>query len=262
MSTSARRALHILETVAAADQPIGVSAIGRQLDMPPGTAFRGLDALERAGYLMRYQASSKYVLGGAVSALRQNLFARFAIRDVGLPYLRQLAFACGETAALTVRIGWYGLRIAAAPGRNEVTSSPPLGDIRLLGDSGAGRAILAGLGDDDIARCRGFTLRHGRAWPAAHDADLAAIRARGFAVEPTAFAKGRAALACPIAAEGRAVAAIAIEGPVLDLTRPDFHDDLPQWRAIVVGVERLGRAHPALFAGPFDHLDCDGIVMG
>ena len=81
------------------------------------------------------------MLGKTVGALRQNLFARFAIRDICMPYLRQLAFASGETASLTVRLGWYGVRIAAAPGTNEVTSSPPLGAVRLLDEGCASRAI-------------------------------------------------------------------------------------------------------------------------
>src|SRR5258708_34540901 len=97
MSSSARRALTILETVGAAGRRQGVTEIARALDLAPGTVFRGLDALERAGYVGRYQASSRYVLGGAVNRLRRSLFARFHIPDVCLPYLQQLALPSGET---------------------------------------------------------------------------------------------------------------------------------------------------------------------
>ena len=142
MSSSAGRALRILEAIGAAERPLGATEVGRALRISPATAFRGLDALERAGYAARYQASAKFVLGKSSAALRQNLLARFPVREVSVPYLRQLAFASGETAALTVRLGWHGLRIAAAPGTNEVTSSPPLGAVRPLADSLAGRAIL------------------------------------------------------------------------------------------------------------------------
>ncbi len=143
MSSSAGRALRILETVGAAERPLGPTEIGQSLGISAGTAFRGLDALERAGYLARFRASPKFVLGKSVAALRQTLLARFPIRDVTAPYLRQLAFACGETVSLTVRLGWHGLRIATAPGSNEVTSAPPLGAVRPLADGCAGRAILA-----------------------------------------------------------------------------------------------------------------------
>ena len=248
MSSSAGRALRILETVGAAERPLGATEIGRALGISAGTVFRGLDALERAGYLARFQASPKFVLGKGVAALRQNLLARFPIRDVCAPYLRQLAFASGETASLTVRLGWHGLRIAAAPGTNEVTSAPPLGAVRPLGEGCAGRAILAFL---PSAAPEAKRLAR----------ELAAIRRRGFATEETAFARGRAALAFPLRRDGHAIAAIAIDGPVVDFARPAAHDDLPRWREIVHSVERLAQARPALFAGPFDHLDPDDIVL-
>ena len=248
MSTSAGRALRILETVGAAERPLGPTEIGQALGISAGTAFRGLDALERAGYLARFQASPKFVLGKSVAALRQSLLARFPIRDVTAPYLRQLAFASGETVSLTVRLGWYGLRIATAAGTNEVTSAPPLGAVRPLAEGFAGRAILAHV-PADAPDAQGLARA------------LAEVRTRGFATEETAFARGRAAIAFPLRRDGQAIAAIAIEGPVVDLGDPVAHDDLPRWREIVHAVERLAQARPALFAGPFDHLDADDIVL-
>src|SRR5215470_16878024 len=127
MMSSAGRALRILETVGAAERPLGPTEIGQALGISAGTAFRGLDALERAGYLARFQASPKFVLGKSVAALRQSLLARFPIRDVTAPYLRQLAFASGETCSLTVRLGWQALRIAAVlrPRRRRSRAAAP-----------------------------------------------------------------------------------------------------------------------------------------
>src|SRR5262249_39524895 len=207
MMSSAGRALRILERVGAAERPLGPTEIGQALGFSAGTAFRGLDALERAGYLARFQASPKFVLGKSVAALRQSLLARFPIRDVSAPYLRQLAFASGETASLTVRLGWHGLRIATAAGTNERTRPAPPGAGRPLAEGLPGRTIRAWLPADAPG-----------AKPLARV--LAEIRARGFATEETAFARGRAAVAFPIRRDGQAIAAIAIEGPVVDLADP------------------------------------------
>jgi IclR family acetate operon transcriptional repressor len=261
MSSSARRALRILETVGKADRPLGVTEIGRRLDVTAGTVFRGLDALERGGYVARYQSSARYVLGATVSRLRQSIFARFPIREICLPYLRQLAFASGETTSLTVPLGWYGLRLAAAPGTNEVTTSPSLGEVRPLAASGAGKAILA---FQAAARSTGYTAwahRHGGRAPDTLEAELRAIRRRGFMVEETVFASGRASLAVPVRQGERAVAAIAIEGPVLSLDHAGLHDDIERWIEIVRTIEALARARPSLFENPFDHLDPDEIVL-
>ena len=264
MSSSARRALRILETVGAAAVPLGVTEIARRLDLPPGTVFRGLDALERTGYVARYQSSSRHVLGATVARLRQSLFAGFHIREVCLPYLRQLAFASGETTSLTVPIGWYAVRIAAAPGTNEVTSSPPLGEVQPLYRSAAGKGLLAFDALDAVPRLMGWARRQKLRppLPGALVAELDEIRERGFAVERTEFAAGHAALAVPVRDGARAIAAIAVEGPVLDLARPDYHDDLARWRDIVRAIEGLVRARPALFRNPFQHLDPDAIVLG
>lgn len=262
MSSSTRRALRVLETVGQSERPLGVTEIGRRLEVAAGTAFRGLDALERCGYVGRYQASSRYVSGTAVSRLRQSLFARFRLRDICLPYLHQLAFATGETASLTVPLGWYGVRIAAAPGVNEVTSSPPLGEVRTLAEGGASKAILAFLPDERVARFISWAKQHGdpAATPGALDEELRAIRARGFAIEATPFAAGRAALALPVRGPDGVVASIAIEGPVLDAAAP-VHVELSRWLEIVGAVEDIVRARPVLFANPFDHLDPDTIVI-
>jgi DNA-binding IclR family transcriptional regulator len=263
MSSSARRALRILQTLGSGDRPLGVTEIARRLGIPAGTVFRGLDALERAGYVARYQASSRYVLGGAVAQLRQHLLAHFPMRDICMPYLRQLAFASGETTSLSVPVGWYAVRIAAAPGTNEVTSSAPLGQVRTLATDAAGRAILAFLPRAKAMSFATWAARHGHRSPVLSTlaAELRAIRERGFAVEETAFARGHAALAMPICDADRAIAAISVEGPVLDLGDPAYHTDLARWIDIVRPFEHLIRARPMLFANPFDHLDPDGIVL-
>jgi DNA-binding IclR family transcriptional regulator len=263
MSSSARRALRILETIGRAERPLGVTEIGRRLAIPPGTAFRGLDALERGGFVGRFQASPRYVLGPTIDRLRQSLFARFPIREACMPYLRQLAFASGETTSLTVAIGWYGVRIAAAPGANEVTSSPPLGAVRPLAQGAAGRAILASMPQGSAAGITEWAEKRGLGTADAREleAELMSIRQRGFAVEPTAFAPGRAGVALPVRADHHAIAAITIEGPVLDLANPRYHDDLDRWTEIVRTLQNLARAHPRLFENPFDHLDRDAIVL-
>ena len=123
MSSSAKRALRILEFFGHADHPLGVTEIARALSLSPGTVFRGIDALHRADLVSRYQSSSRYVLGHNAERLRQSVFARFRIRELALPYLHQLASVSGDTASLHVRLGWYSVRIASAPGTAEVTNA-------------------------------------------------------------------------------------------------------------------------------------------
>src|SRR3954470_19306676 len=167
MSSSAKRALRILEFVSGSDHPLGVTEIARSLCLAPATVFRSLDALSRADLISRYQSSSRYVRGGAADRLCQSLIARFRIRELSMPYLRQLASMSGESTSLHVRLGWYSVRIASAPGMGEVTNTSLVGEGCVLGGSYAGRAILAFLSDVEIARYRAWIQAHDMVWPEA-----------------------------------------------------------------------------------------------
>jgi DNA-binding IclR family transcriptional regulator len=258
MSSSAKRALRILETVGAAENPAGVSEVARALSLSPGTVFRSLDALGKAGLVTRYQASARYVLGPAAERLRHSLIACFRMRDVCLPYLRQLASVSGETTSLHVRLGWYGVRIASVPGTGEVTNSPPLGEAHPLGDRYSGEAILAFLSENDIAHYRVWAAKHGVRW-SEKQRELGAIRSQGFAAGETGFGDGMA-VALPVRDGDAALAGIAIEGPVFNPQSPV--SGVSGWSEIVGHVEALARAQPQLFQNPFAHLDPDTIALG
>jgi DNA-binding IclR family transcriptional regulator len=255
MISSARRTMTVLETIARAGGAIGVTDIARHLGLQPGTVFRSLAALEQAGYIVRFQSSSRYVLGPAVNQLRQSLLARFKLRDVSLPYLRQLAFATGETVSLNMMVGWYSLRIGAAAGTNDVTSSPPIGEVHELDRTCAGQAMLAFLPEDRLQGYQQWAsgLR-GNAATRLLTKELRAARARGFSVEVAPFPPNRASIAFPIHGEAGPIAAIAIEGPVLQFDQPHTQSNTDQWTIIVRSLQQVVDGAPSEFAGPFRHI--------
>jgi IclR family acetate operon transcriptional repressor len=253
MSSSARRALKILATVGEAGRPMGVTEIARTLGIAPGTAFRGLDALQGAGLLTRDRSAPRYALGPAALGLRQTLLSLFRIRDVCLSYLRQLASASGETSSLHVRIGWCAARIATAPGTAEVTSGAILSGVQPLSACIAGRAILAHLGRNQIERYRAWASGRGIVISTGRERELAAIRARGFA---SGSAPDLGSMAFPIRKSDQAFAAVAIEGSGVAAA-----SSLPEWRDIARAIEALVRANPDLSHQPFEHIDPDAIAL-
>ena len=261
MSSSAKRALRILELVSDADHPRGVTEIARVLSLAPATVFRSLDALSRADLVSRYQSSSRYVLGAAADRLCQSLIARFRIRELSLPYLRQLASVSGESASLHVRLGWYSVRIASVPGMAEVTNAPPVGDTRILGDTYAGKAILAFLSKDEVARYRAWVAAQEMSGSEKKIRDLRSIRKRGVALGTAERAETGMPVAFPIRVRGCAIAALSIDGPVLDEAPDRGSGPLSDWLLIVAHLESLAHAQPALFENPFAHIDPDNIVL-
>ena len=257
MISSALRALLILEQVGHSPEPIGVTDIARNLGVAPGTVFRGLDALESAGYVERFQSSARFTLGPVVNSLRQSLLSRFELRDLSLPYLRQLAFATGETVSITMRVGWYGLRLAAAQGVTDVTSSSPIGEVRKLDRSCAGRAILAHMTEEQLSSYLAWVLK---ANPADESTTLLRdvirdSRERGFAIEIESHAPDRAGAAFALRGRMGPIAAITIEGPVLHVDRAGYHSQLNKWTSIVKLLQKAIDSRSGFYDGPFAHLD-------
>jgi len=232
MSSSAARTLGVLNHVAQSERPIGVTEIARSLSLSPASVFRSLDALLRAGLISRYRESSRYVSGPTAERLRRSVVARFRLREICLPYLRQLASISGDAVSLYMRVGWYAARICSVPGTSELTSLPLVRHPAPLGETAAGKAILAHLPKAQAAAYRKWaaSLTKGRSEPKA--------------------------IAFPLRAQERAVAAISIE-----TSAPMTPEQLNGCSQVVANIEALAAAQPMLFGGLFDHLDPDLIVF-
>jgi IclR family acetate operon transcriptional repressor len=253
MSSSARRALKVLVEIGAAERPLGVTEIARRLRLAPGTVFRSLDALQKSGYTARYQSSARYVLGPSALGLRQTVFTQFALRDVALPYLRQLASATGESAALIMGLGWYGIRVAIARGSNEITSAAQLGPVGPLARHYGTRPLLSFSSEADLVRYQSWERRERQLPPFPNlTALLRDIRDQGFAREDG----NRAGIAVPVYVGDTVLASLALEGPVAG---DDNARTLLQEAA--AAIAQVVAARPAAFAHPFAHLDPDSVQL-
>jgi len=236
MSSSAARALRVLDEIAAADRPLGVTEIAQALSQPAGTVFRSLDALSRAGLVTRYRASSRYIPGPMAERLHRSVIGGFPIREVCLPYLRQLASISGETVSLHVPVGWYAVRICSVPGTGEVMTSGALGEAQPLHESPAGQVILAGLAKSQLAAYRKWS----KAVP-----NL-----------PRQGETGREESVFPVCAGKRVIAAISIDAPFAP-----SNGQLSACRDVVANIAALAAAQSGLFAGPFSHLNAEMIAL-
>jgi DNA-binding IclR family transcriptional regulator len=259
-NSSSRHIFEILRLVAAAEAPLGVTEIGRRLGLATTTAHRGLATLEETGYVARFQSSARYVAGEMAGRLSQAFFARFRVRELATPFLRQLAIATGETISLSVPVGWYAVRIGSVKGLKEVIHTAPLGEIRALGHGIAGRAILAFLGAAEEARYLArIASRRDRDDLAAA---LGEIRRRGLAAGPSEVKPGWSVVALPVRGEGGGpLPAIPLAGPDAETARLDDDPGLRRWSEIVAQVEAAIRAHPEGYANPYAHLDRDTIEL-
>jgi DNA-binding IclR family transcriptional regulator len=221
-----------------ADQPEwGTSEVARAARLPVPTAHRILTALAGRRYLARDERTRRFRLGPAALDLGERARAVLDLRRVALPVLRRLARETDETALLTVpneardhsvcleRVeSSQPLRLSVEPGR------------QLPLHAGASqKALLAFFDSDEIdliasgrleRLCRA-TITNGDAL----QADLAEIRARGWAISFEETNVGVWGVAVPLLdEEGTAVAAVGLAGPSARLSQEEVLDHLERLR--------------------------------
>jgi IclR family acetate operon transcriptional repressor len=218
------RGLVLLEALAATEAGATLTALATSLDLPAPTAHRLLAALENAGFA-RQDAHGVWRIGvrafrvGSAFLEHRNLAAEV------LPHLARLMEQSGETANLAVPSDGEVVFIAQVQCRELMRMSVKLGARAPLHASGAGKAMLAAMDAQAVAREIG---RKGLARytertivdRAALQQELDATRARGYAIDGEEHAPGLTCVAAPILDEnGQPWAALSLAGPTSRLPR-------------------------------------------
>jgi IclR family acetate operon transcriptional repressor len=252
-TSSASYIFDILRLIGAEHQPLGATDVSERLSLPLTTAHRGLSTLERANYIVRYQSSTKFVLGEMSRKLLHSFFARFAIRSVAIPTMHRLVAVTGETVSLFVPVGWYGVRIALVKGTNEVIRTGPVGEAWALEKNAAGLALLAFRAEREQMRfLHTLERRTSAAERARLENELKLVRDQHYAVinDPA-----RHELSIPVLARDEASpGALTIEGSVAP-------SSLDTCLSIVARLSELVAAEPERYRKVYDHLDPDAVTL-
>jgi IclR family acetate operon transcriptional repressor len=265
VNTSALHVFDVLRVVCTAASPIGVADIARRLGLPTTTVHRALATLEEARYIRRSQNTAKYEPGLMAQLLTWTLFRRFHLSTASMPFLRRMSAETGETAALTARIGWYGMRIAVAYGGNDIYHRDRPGETALLHQSLSGKGIFAFLSDREIDRYRRFIQLHHHATStelerSSFRKQIRQAREAGWAGAELELSAGALAVALPVRDEtGAVLASLTVNGPVVTNGAPA--KILPNLLAMRDDLEAEIRADPERFRSPYAHFDPDSIVI-
>jgi IclR family pca regulon transcriptional regulator len=218
MSQSLERGLAIL-ALFKPDRPLmGVSEIGRALDLSRSTAHRYVATLAALGYLQQDRESKRYRLGPRVLDLGFSAINSMDIREISAPHLQALSDETGHTVNLAILDGADIVYIercrASRPGQREIDLNLHIGARLPAYCTALGKALLAFLPDDrldailadlDLVRRGPNTITD----EAAFRAELAHIRETGIAVNDEELAYGLRSIAAPISARsGDVVAAL------------------------------------------------------
>jgi len=214
---SVEKAVDVLFHLHATAEPQGVTAVGRALGLPKSSAHRLLQALSRRGLVER-DARSRYRPGIALVALGLGILEREPAVEAARPVLEREAEACGETLFLAAARAGRIHVLAKAEGPGFLRAAPRVGEVVPSHATAVGKLYLAfapgelATSDTTPERCTPPT-RSGLAL----EAELEAVRARGWAANRDEWTPGLSAVAAPVFLGPRLVAAVAAAAPTARL---------------------------------------------
>lgn len=227
---SVARAMSLLEVVAhAGGDGLPLVMLARQVSLIPSTAYRLLTTLEARGYVRRHPHSRRYILGPAARLLSNTQPRLGALVVRAVPYLRELARICGETANLAIPRNMKVVFVDQVPSGQLVRAVPQLDVALPMYATAAGKALLAHMPlavvESYLSRPRTPFTRNTLTSRDAVEQALAEIRRTGYAVDNEEMELGGKCVAAPVThGAGNVVAALSITAPTARMAESRVHN--------------------------------------
>jgi DNA-binding IclR family transcriptional regulator len=239
------RVVDILEVFPALGPELGVSDVSRALGLKKATAHRLLASLLRRGMVAQDPISRRYRLGIKLWELGSLATSQVDWVDRVKPYLQQLVDVSNETAHLAVLNDGQVLYVDKVESSRSLRMPSQVGKRLPVHCTGVGKALIAFLPDEVL---KSLIARRGMPRMTDHtitelprlQADLAAVRERGYAVDNEEIDEGLTCIAAVVRDHtSHVVAAISIAGPSSRL-RPQTIDG--HAREVVNSANAMSRA--------------------
>ncbi len=219
---SVERTLHLLLAMEEAGRPMGLSELGRAVQLPKPTVQRLLSVLEKYGFSEKWQG--RYHLGIAVLPLGHAFLLSKELTRVTLPILQELAHASGETASLFVRSGFHRIVVQRVDGLNPLRYILPTGQRLPLHLGGAGKVLAAAMPENEVKKMleKVGEIRLATGESVTRQkflAELDQVRRQGYAIGSNERVIGAVSVGAPVVdAAGATIAAVTVAGLTERLT--------------------------------------------
>ena len=231
------RAMEVFEYLSAAPG-MTLTEIASEMGQSPATVYRILVTLEGRGLVEFDPQEQAWHIGAQAFVIGARFLRRTSMVERARPILRKLMEVTGETANLGVEKEGSVLFLSQVETHANIRAFVPPGTLSPMHASGIGKALLAEMDDERLARLlasRGLAsfTPHTITEPEALIADLAVIQTRGFAVDDEERNEGMRCIAAAVFdMNGEAIAGLSVSGPTSRVAREE--------------IDRLG--HPVIEA--------------
>jgi DNA-binding IclR family transcriptional regulator len=198
--------------------------ISRRLGLHKSTVHRLLAVLKKKGLVVADASSQLYSLGPALVELAWVILRQQDLRSVCRPHMEELRRLTRETVSLHIRLGDKRVCVEELESEQEVRFAATLGLAAPVHVGAPGKALLAFLPEAELERLLptlSLTAITAETITEAGvlRAELAATRARGYAISVGERSPWAAAVAAPIFDwRGQLCAALSVAGPTQRLT--------------------------------------------
>ncbi|RTL69682.1 MAG: IclR family transcriptional regulator [Pseudonocardiaceae bacterium] len=222
-TSASDRVADVLLLFAGGPRTVGVTRAARELGLPKSVVHRILQSLTGRGLVAYDAARREYVLGPAAAALGGRALRESDLRSTALPHLVDLRDRLQETATVSAKVPGGRLFLDQVVGAHEITMSVEVGRRLPLHAGSVGKCILAFSAPEEIDRALAAGLASLTPAtvidPARLRAELARVRADGFASSAGERQAGAASVAAPVLdGAGEVVGAVSLCGPRFRLT--------------------------------------------
>ena len=214
------RALTLLELIAQEDG-LTLSEVAQRAGVPPSTAHRILSTLQSHNYVMHDEERGHWLIGVQAFEVGSSFLRNRKLDAIGRTIMRDLMEETGETVNLAIDDDGAVVFISQVESHHAIRAFHRPGSRGAIHASGAGKALLSALSDTQVRRIlhktglEKFTAKT-LVEPDRLFAELAQVRARGWALDDEERTEGMRCIAAPIYNEhGEAIAGLSISAPTV-----------------------------------------------
>lgn len=239
---SLTRGLRLLELIAESHGSVALTELAQQAGLPNSTTHRLLTTMQQQGFVRQTGDLGFWTIGAHAFVVGSSFLQSRNLLALVHPVLRSLMESSGETVNLAVLdlSDHQAVIIDQVQCTQLMRMSAPIGGKLPMHASGAGKAFLAHLSDEQVS-----TLLHQKGLhpytpntlmsPQSLKNNLAQVRKAGFSFDDEEHALGLRCVAAPIYDEhGEAFAALSISGPIARMT----DDRITELGALVIREAR------------------------
>lgn len=220
MDSTLLKGLEILERVVAGNEPVGISALARELNLPKSNIHRTMTSLREAGYVLYDTDTRHYYPSLKLAQMGDQVTAKFPFRRAVQPELEALVARTGESAHFVYLDGATAVFLASVLPPTSVASVIPEKLNLRWDDTAFGVAIASALPHDQaqiLVQSAGVSADAG--------AMIRSSQEDGFALIRRHATRRIFELAAPIRSGwGTVIGAIGITGPALRFSQGALPD--------------------------------------